>query len=605
MRSLPAVGLLLTLLAAPASAAQPFVVDLANVSTGADSLVRVHGSTGDGSFGVPVAGGLDADGDGFVDFAFASMRASPVVGGTTRALAGEVYLVFGDGSGGGVLNTAIASADVLRFVGVVDSEAAGSELWMDDVTGDGLGDLLIARQNFTPSGGPIGAGALTIVVGGPELRIHAATEELVDLGDPSSPPILVTIVGASTEGRFGIWMRTGDVTGDGVADIVVGADQTSELGETHRGVVYLIRGGPHLAVEQTIDLANFGTTALPGDIVRLSPPPGSSHFHFGATCQIADLDDNGTAEVLIAAALGRAGAGIPADGGGTPHASGGAPDGTLFVAWDDNFTGTWANGFAFEVTTGPGSFTRINGASCNVRFAEEMLGGLDYDNDGAADLFVGDIVGNCGPTHRPQAGSGHVFFDAAGLKGLDFDLDSPPPGISTTDFFGGGSGDIATDTALHGDFDGDGIADLAFSSPHADPLGRSSAGILHVFFGRTGGWPPAIDLLPGALPNRTQVRIAEIYGANGTSGSDAGDTLAYSAAAGDVNGDGRTDLITNEMLGNGVLPAAEDTGNLIVISGSIVAVPAPVPILPVVGIAALVALLGSTAAIVRAAARRC
>jgi hypothetical protein len=28
--------------------------------------------------------------------------------------------------------------------------------------------------------------------------------------------------------------------------------------------------------------------------------------------------------------------------------------------------------------------------------------------------------------------------------------------------------------------------------------------------------------------------------------------------------------VTNEMLGNGVLPAAEDDGNLIVISGSIV-----------------------------------
>ena len=122
MRSLPTVGLLLTLLAFPTSAAQPFVVDLADVATGADSLVRVHGSTGDGSFGVPVAGGLDADGDGFVDFALAAMRASPVVDGTTRTNAGEVYLVFGDGSGGGVLDTAIASGDVLRFVGVFRGE---------------------------------------------------------------------------------------------------------------------------------------------------------------------------------------------------------------------------------------------------------------------------------------------------------------------------------------------------------------------------------------------------------------------------------------------------------------------------------------------------
>lgn len=51
---------------------------------------------------------------------------------------------------------------------------------------------------------------------------------------------------------------------------------------------------------------------------------------------------------------------------------------------------------------------------------------------------------------------------------------------------------------------------------------------------------------------------------------DAGDTLCYSAAAGDVDGDGSHDLITNEMVGNGSGPAAVDVGNLVVFSGAFI-----------------------------------
>jgi hypothetical protein len=152
---------------------------------------------------------------------------------------------------------------------------------------------------------------------------------------------------------------------------------------------------------------------------------------------------------------------------------------------------------------------------------------------------------------------------------------------------GGEPGDIATDTALQGDFDGDGFDDLAFSSPHASPLGRDEAGTIHVFHGQDGLWPESIDLAPGMLPAPELLRISEIYGANGRDGSDKGDTLCYSAASGDVDGDGRIDLITNEMVGNGLQPGTIDVGNLIVISGELL----PEPATPVLAIAALATLV--------------
>ena len=92
-----ALGVLALALAlpVPAGGAEPaFVVDLAQVSTEAGLMRRVHGSVGHGDKGVPVAGGVDCDGDGFPDYAMASMQAGPL----GRPLAGEVYLVFGNGT---------------------------------------------------------------------------------------------------------------------------------------------------------------------------------------------------------------------------------------------------------------------------------------------------------------------------------------------------------------------------------------------------------------------------------------------------------------------------------------------------------------------------
>lgn len=591
-RALAALASAASLLAAAAPdarASNPREVDLLQIPTNDGRMLRMHGGAGTGSSGVPVAGGFDVDGDGFRDLALASMRASPL----GRSGAGLAYLLFGNGVLSGAYDTTVAGPRLLSVAGDDLNEACGSELWMDDVTGDGRGDLLIARQNHTPDGARIGAGALTLVVGSPALRAQAASLQPLDLRSPPANLPVVTFVGAAQLDRLGIWMRTGDVTGDGIADILVGADQTSELGETHRGAAYLIRGGAHLATSQTVDLAQFGTTALPGLIARLTPPAGSTHHHFGATLQLADLDGNGRAEVIVASTLNRAGAALLPAGAapGSAHASGGAVDGTLYIAWDDNFTGAWPNGFGFEITSGPGSATRINGASCNVSFGEEILGGRDYDGDGNPELFVGDIVASCFGG-RANAGSGHVFFGAAGLRDLDFDLGAPPGGVVVTNIFGAAANDIASDTALHADFNLDGFDDLAIASPNHTSLGRIDAGVVHVLLGRAGGWPTDVDL--ANLPPESELAVTAIWGALGTSG-DGGDKIGYSAASGDLDHDGRPDLILNEMLGNGVQPAATDVGNLIVLGGQAVLAVVPAPALPWPGLLAIASALALVA----------
>jgi hypothetical protein len=457
---------------------------------------------------------------------------------------------------------------------------AGVEVEIADVTGDGVGDLLIGRQNHDP-GSRAGAGALTILVGGPALRTQAQTPAYVDLGSIPAALTATTFIGAASGDRLGIWMRAGDVDGDGTADIVVGADQVDKtvamVNEVHRGAVYVIRGGAHLNADQVVDLADFATMGFPDaledHVALIEPPAGSNEHHLGGTCQVGDLDGDGNAEVIAAAALNRSSAGL---GGG--HGFGGAPQGHVFIAWGVLFDDPeWDPGYTIVLTAGAASgVTRIRGSVSdpdNEKLGEELLAGLDYDGDGSNDLFLGDITGDGG--NGPQSGIGHVVFNPEGLFELDVTIDelidSPPAGVRHTMILGPSLIAIGADTALHGDYDDDGLADLGFCNPYDDPASREQAGTVHVIYGEVGGWPASIDLAPADLPPPAAVRIVRIDGA------EAGDILCYSAAGGDLDGDGGADLLINEMMGDGFMPDGPDggteldeapgVGNLLLING--------------------------------------
>ena len=549
------------------------IVDIRSLDPGRDELIRVYGSVGQGNLGVPVAGPGDVDGDGYADLGVGFMRASPL----GRGGAGEVNLVFGKGHIGWSVDTSQNQASFLRIAGDVEREAAGNEIWIDDVTGDGIADLLVGRQNYSP--GPaerIGAGALTLIVGGPEVRAFATQLEFLDLRNPPGELTLFTIVGRGLGDRMGMWMRTGDVDGDGIADILVAADQEDEDGESvsfNSGAVYVIRGGNHLNSSRQVELDD---AVLQGHIRRITPPLGSQGYHTGATCLIADLDGNGRGEVLAAAALNRGGASIgPAGlppGTSTARARGGSVNGTVYIAWDDNFPPEAWDGADLDFSNLPGTHSIIDGAVPNVIFGEELVGGLDFDGDQVNDLFVGDF-GAAG-----FIGVGYVLYNAPAMKSQEFTLAALPKGIRLTSIQGTSPGAISSDTAAAGDFNGDGLGDVAVGSPHARPQGRNSAGAVHVLFGQPGGWPEFINTAPGQLPSPDVVRITEIQGARGGAGSDSGDTLCYSASAGDLDGDGLTDFITNEMTGNGLAENTEDVGNLVVVSGRLISSAAP-PIL--------------------------
>lgn len=549
------------------------------------------------------------DGDTHNDYAFSAMIASPL----GRNQAGTIFLVFGDGTIGGAIDTSVSHPRVLPIHGAAAGEHAGSEIWMARVTesrspaDNPLGDLMICRQDYS-KGASIGAGAMTIIPGQAMLKVMAQTANAeIDLAADNSGLGITTIVGANAGDRLCMWARNGDLSGDGIDDIAIGADQEDrvEVSGTidDSGAVYLVRGGTHLNGAGEVDLADFGTVdALPGNLMRVrlpenpyadytvmgnllsSPidklsggPDNATNFHFGSTLNIAELDGESGAELLVATGLNRAGGVLSPSSEG----SGGSLDGSVYIIWGDNFSEPWNSNIDLQLDNLPGALTIIDGADGNRAFGEELLGGLDFNNDDAADLYIGDLTGNSIPNlsvTRSLAGTGHIIFSAVQLKNQLFDWQTPNKELQYSNFLGPIAGAIDGDTAMQGDFNGDGIDDLAVSAPHDHPLGRVNAGTLHVLLGQDGSnWPQTMDFSLANFPPSSDINVVNYYGALGSSSGNSGDTLAYSGDAGDIDKDGFIDILTNEMVGDGIGANTIDVGNLIIISGKGLADSLPEP----------------------------
>jgi disulfide bond formation protein DsbB len=88
------------------------------------------------------------------------------------------------------------------------------------------------------------------------------------------------------------------------------------------------------------------------------------------------------------------------------------------------------------------------------------------------------------------------------------------------------SSTVAGKAAVRADFNGDGQADLAIGAPGEN----GSRGVVHVLYGAAGGLTAA----------GSQLWSQDSPGIGGT--AEAGDSFGSRVAAGDFNGDGRTDL---------------------------------------------------------------
>ncbi len=224
----------------------------------------------------------DLNNDGIDDLIVAAFRAD--VPGNAREDGGELYVIFGSPSLSGVLDFASAPPNV-TVTAADEEDDLGAAVASGDVNGDGIDDLLIgAPRADGPDNGRKGAGEAYVVFGSPSL------EGSFDVALAEQD---VTILGADAGDRLGTSLASGDLDGDGVEDIILGAERGDgpDNAREDAGEVYVLLGSASLS--QTVDIAlNDHSAAIFGE---------QQGDIFGVQVAAADWDGDGQPDVLATA----------------------------------------------------------------------------------------------------------------------------------------------------------------------------------------------------------------------------------------------------------------------------------------------------------------
>jgi hypothetical protein len=417
-----------------------YPIRLRSLLTGLADVQLVPNQAG-AQFGFSVAGAGDVNGDGFADVI---VGAQLYDNGQVNEGAAFVYL----GAAAGPATTADALLDSNQTSAGFGTSLAG----VGDVNGDGFADILVSSESY--ANGESGEGAAFLYFGGSG-SFDSTPDALLEANQ----------VGA----RFGSSVAgAGDVNGDGFADVVVGA-RAFDHGQVDEGAAFVYFGGT----------GGFDATA---DALLESNQAGA--MLGSSVAGAGDVNGDGFADLIV---------------GAIRYDSGQVNEGTAFV-----YLGAAG---AFD----PVADAQLESNQADADFGESVAGAGDVNGDGFADVIVGAREYDNGQVNE---GAAFVYFGSPGA------FDATPDAQLESDQAGAIFGDSV---AGAGDVNGDGFADVIIGAPFH---GRSAenAGSAFVYLGGAGDFDLTFD-----------ARLDSSQASAGLGISVAG--------AGDVNADGFDDLI--------------------------------------------------------------
>ncbi len=372
-------------------------INLSDITSGTGGFVINGENTNDGS-GISVSSAGDVNGDGSDDLIIGAYGAN--------GFAGKSFVVFGkndtnainlstieSGTGGFAINNDITADS--------DAGAGASVSSAGDVNGDGLDDLIVGAYRAQNS-----SGKSFVVFGKKDNR------DVVNLSAIESGTGGFVINGENSNDFSGYSVSSaGDVNGDGLDDLIVGAHQADLTDSADAGKSYVVFGK---ANTDAINLSNI-VTGTGGFVINGENAGDKSGYSVSSA---GDVNGDGLDDLIVGAYY--------ADSAGK------ADIGKSFVVFGkaDTTTVNLSN-----IISGTGGFV-INGENAGDKSGYSVSSAGDVNGDGLDDLIIG--APSAGSANNANAGKSFVVFGKTDTKSVDLTNVSAGEGIiaHTIDFQG-------------------------------------------------------------------------------------------------------------------------------------------------------------------------